>query len=101
MMYGKNSDWRCWNTTATSSAARRVRMHGLRLSTSFGDQTYVAQFGCVAIMLAGLLALFSVLDVQARTTGLAGRLGAAATTATLAPRGSRPHTRSPSWRPKS
>jgi hypothetical protein len=45
---------------------------------------HVAQFACMAIMLAGLLALFSGLDVQAGTASLAGRLGAASTTATLA-----------------
>jgi hypothetical protein len=45
---------------------------------------HVAQFTCVAIMLAGLLALFSALDVQPGPARLAGRLGAASTTATLA-----------------
>jgi hypothetical protein len=45
---------------------------------------HVAQFACMAIMLAGLFALFSVLDVQAGTTSLVSRLGAASTTATLA-----------------
>ena len=45
---------------------------------------HVAQFACMLIMLGGLLALFSVLDVQAGAARLVGRLGAAATTATLA-----------------
>lgn len=45
---------------------------------------HVAQFACMAIMLAGLLALFSALDGQAGTARRASRLGAAATTATLA-----------------
>ncbi len=45
---------------------------------------HVTQFACMAIMLAGLFTLFSVMDVQDRTASLAGRLGAAATTATLA-----------------
>jgi hypothetical protein len=42
---------------------------------------HVAQFACMAIMLAGLLALFSALPGQAP---LAGRLGGASTTAALA-----------------
>jgi hypothetical protein len=45
---------------------------------------HAAQFACMALMLAGLLALFSALDVPAGTVGLVGRLGAAATVATLA-----------------
>lgn len=45
---------------------------------------HVAQFACMTIMLAGLLALFPALDGQAGTAGLAGRLGVALTTATLA-----------------
>jgi len=45
---------------------------------------HLAQFVCMAIMLAGLFALFSVLDVQAGATSLVSRLGAASTTATLA-----------------
>ena len=45
---------------------------------------HVAQFACMVIMLGGLLALFSVLDVQPGTPRLVGRLGAASTTATLA-----------------
>jgi hypothetical protein len=45
---------------------------------------HVAQFACMAIMLAGLFALFSVLDVHPGTARLTARLGAAATTATLA-----------------
>jgi hypothetical protein len=44
---------------------------------------HVAQFACMATMLAGLLGLFSALDVHAAGPGLASRLGAAATTATL------------------
>lgn len=43
---------------------------------------HVAQFVCMAIMLAGLLALFSALERG--TAGLASRLGAASTTAALA-----------------
>ena len=45
---------------------------------------HVAQFACMAIMLAGLFALFSILDVQAGTARLVGRLGSASTTATVA-----------------
>jgi hypothetical protein len=45
---------------------------------------HVAQFACMATMLAGLLGLFFALDVQAATATLASRLGAAAATATLA-----------------
>jgi len=45
---------------------------------------HVAQFACMVIMLGGLLALFSVLDVQGGTARVLGRLGAACTTATLA-----------------
>jgi hypothetical protein len=45
---------------------------------------HVGQFACMVIMLGGLLALFSVLDVQAGTPSLVGRLGAASATATLA-----------------
>ena len=45
---------------------------------------HVAQFACMATMLAGLLGLFSVLDVQPAAARLASRLGAASTTATLA-----------------
>ena len=45
---------------------------------------HVAQFACMATMLAGLLGLFSAIDIHAGITRLAGRLGAAATTATLA-----------------
>jgi hypothetical protein len=45
---------------------------------------HVAQFACMAIMLAGFLALFSALDGQAGTARFASRLGAASTTATLA-----------------
>ena len=45
---------------------------------------HVAQFACLVIMLGGLLALFSILEVEAGTARLAGRMGTAATTATLA-----------------
>jgi len=45
---------------------------------------HVAQFGCMAIMLAGLLGLFSALDGQAGAARLANRFGAASTTAALA-----------------
>jgi hypothetical protein len=45
---------------------------------------HVAQFACMVIMLAGLLALFSALDGPTGTTRLTARLGAASTTATLA-----------------
>lgn len=40
---------------------------------------HVAQFACMAIMLAGLMALFSALEVRAGAAKLAGRLGTAAT----------------------
>jgi len=45
---------------------------------------HVTQFGCMAVMLAGLLALFAAVDGQADNARLAGRFGVAATTATLA-----------------
>jgi hypothetical protein len=45
---------------------------------------HVAQFACMAVMLAGLLGLFSALDVQAGAARLVSRLGAAATAAALA-----------------
>jgi len=45
---------------------------------------HVAQFACMAIMLAGLLALFSAMDSPTGTARLTARLGAASTTATLA-----------------
>jgi hypothetical protein len=45
---------------------------------------HVAQFACMAIMLAGLLALFSAMDGPTGATRLTARLGAASTTATLA-----------------
>ena len=45
---------------------------------------HVAQFGCMAMMLAGLLALFSALGGQAGAARLANRFGSASTTATLA-----------------
>jgi hypothetical protein len=45
---------------------------------------HVAQFACMAILLAGLFALFFALDVQAGTARWAGRFGAALAVATLA-----------------
>src|ERR1044072_3680303 len=45
---------------------------------------HVGQFACMAIMLAGLLALFFVLDAQPGVANWAGRFGAATTVATLA-----------------
>jgi hypothetical protein len=45
---------------------------------------HVAQFAAMAILLAGLLALFSALDVQAGTARLTGLFGAAAAVAALA-----------------
>jgi hypothetical protein len=45
---------------------------------------HVAQFACMAIMLAGLLALFFALDVPRGAAGWAGRFGAALTVTTLA-----------------
>jgi hypothetical protein len=45
---------------------------------------HVAQFVCMVTMLGGLLALFSVLDLHVDAASLLSRLGAAATTATLA-----------------
>ena len=45
---------------------------------------HVAQFACMAIMLAGLFALFFALDLAPARPSLASRLGAASTTATLA-----------------
>src|SRR3954470_6797141 len=45
---------------------------------------HVAQFACMATMLAGLLGLFSALDGQVAAATLASRFGAASTTATLA-----------------
>jgi hypothetical protein len=53
-------------------------------SSGIWTAVHVAQFACMVIMLGGLLALFSVLDVEAGTVRLVGRLGAASTTATLA-----------------
>ena len=44
---------------------------------------HVAQFACMAIMLAGLFALFSAVDVQKGMARVAARLGSASTTATL------------------
>lgn len=45
---------------------------------------HVSQFACMAILLAGLLALFDALHVKGETARLASRFGVAATTATLA-----------------
>lgn len=45
---------------------------------------HVAQFACMAIMLAGLLALFFALDAPRGTAGWAARFGAASAVATLA-----------------
>ena len=45
---------------------------------------HVAQFACMTTMLAGLLGLFSALDVQGGTPKLASRLGVTFTTTTLA-----------------
>lgn len=45
---------------------------------------HVVQFACITTLLAGLLALFSALDVRGGTARLSGRLGSAATIATLA-----------------
>ena len=45
---------------------------------------HLGQFASMAILLAGLLALFSALDVRAGTARWAGRFGAAAAVATLA-----------------
>jgi hypothetical protein len=45
---------------------------------------HLGQFASMAILLAGLLALFFALDVQAGTTRWAGRFGAASAAATLA-----------------
>jgi hypothetical protein len=45
---------------------------------------HLGQFAGMAILLAGLLALFLALDVRAGTPGWADRLGAASTVATLA-----------------
>lgn len=51
-----------------------------------GDWTAVhaLQFVCMAIMIAGMLSLFTALDVAAGLAGLARRIGAAFTTAALA-----------------
>lgn len=45
---------------------------------------HVAQFACMAIMLAGLLGLFSSLDGHGGATRLVNRFGAASTTSALA-----------------
>src|ERR1043166_10168410 len=53
-------------------------------SSAIWTAVHVAQFACMAIMLAGLLGLFSALDGQVGAARLANRFGAASTTATLA-----------------
>lgn len=63
--------------------------HHATIFAAYADSTtwtavHVAQFVCMAIMLAGLFGLFSAMDVQAGAARLLGRLGAAATTAALA-----------------
>ena len=45
---------------------------------------HIGQFAAMAILLAGLLALFFALDVRAGTARWAGRFGAASAVATLA-----------------
>jgi len=45
---------------------------------------HVGQFACVALMLAGLFALFFALDVQTETARWAGRFGAASAVTALA-----------------
>lgn len=45
---------------------------------------HVAQFACTAILLAGLLALFSALDIHTGTARIVNRFGVALTIATLA-----------------
>jgi uncharacterized protein DUF4386 len=45
---------------------------------------HVAQFGCMAIFLAGLFALFFALDAQTETATWAGRFGAVSAAVTLA-----------------
>jgi hypothetical protein len=53
-------------------------------SSGIWTAVHVAQFACMATMLAGLRGLFSALDGQDGAARLANRLGAASTTATLA-----------------
>jgi len=53
-------------------------------SSGIWTAVHVAQFACMAIMLAGLLGLFSALDGQLGAARLANRFGAASTTAALA-----------------
>ena len=53
-------------------------------SSGIWTAVHVAQFACMAIMLAGLFGLFSALDGQAGAAKLANRFGAASTTAALA-----------------
>src|SRR3954451_5607499 len=45
---------------------------------------HIGQFVAMAVLLAGLLALFFALDVQSETARWAGRFGAASAVATLA-----------------
>ena len=53
-------------------------------SSGIWTAVHVAQFACMAIMLTGLLGLFSALDGQLGAPRLANRFGAASTTAALA-----------------
>jgi hypothetical protein len=53
-------------------------------SSAIWTAVHVAQFACMAIMLAGLLGLFAALDIQDGAARLVNRLGTASTTATLA-----------------
>jgi hypothetical protein len=53
-------------------------------SSQMWTAVHAAQFACMAILLAGLLALFYTLDVQGGTARLASRFGVGLTTATLA-----------------
>src|SRR5690349_1911807 len=53
-------------------------------SSGIWTAVHVAQFACMAIMLAGLLGLFSALDGHAGAARLANRFGIASTTAALA-----------------
>jgi hypothetical protein len=52
--------------------------------SSIWTAVHVGQFACMAILLAGLLALFFALDVRDGTARWAGRFGAAAAVAALA-----------------
>jgi hypothetical protein len=53
-------------------------------SSGIWTAVHVGQFAGMAILLAGLLALFFALDVQNESAAWAGRFGAASTVATLA-----------------